>query len=543
MVVPPWYNVVLVQMLEALQFLHSKNVMVVHRDITPENILYDQPDHFILAGFSLARIVFPKRGEYLERRNFRYLAPEVYAGLEETTGVDIWALGLLCLDMLHLLPDINVSHRPMSFALFREHNWCDHVTGFVDYADRPELKMMVVKRTAERYSAGEVLRFVRTSPSSKILRYPASAELLYFMVKIHSGLKDRSEAELREFIDEFMRANPSSLSAEGQIPMPPEDIASSSSSSTARHLPTGAAQPRTESTQPGAAGAREMAAPSTSTSDPKHEPRGCQREQPIQAGSKALATTSSHLSEVPEQPLLRGPRSQDQRGDAEPNPQARQHQAQSQKSEAEAMKASVVRSSDTADAPGQPSQPSAPLPKGAESSPSRSRRTWGREERGKGGRAGQASPPQDQGASPSPSSSSSRGDKAQLEQGGAEAHLPPPPLPTSRRQRQDPSSSGHHREEIRRDEQGKAARTKELSPPSASQPVTGQSSQGEATAPSRTEPPRTTAPQTERDQPPPQHHAGPTTRQEASGSKQSKPSSRGQHTAQPPSRGQRRRRQ
>ncbi len=46
-------------MLEALESLHSKKAMVIHRDITPQNILYTKKDYFVLAGFSLARIVPP----------------------------------------------------------------------------------------------------------------------------------------------------------------------------------------------------------------------------------------------------------------------------------------------------------------------------------------------------------------------------------------------------------------------------------------------------------------------------------------------------
>jgi serine/threonine protein kinase len=57
----------MIQMLEALAFLHGEDLIIVHRDITPENILYNQIDHFILAGFSLARKMPVKKDEYIER--------------------------------------------------------------------------------------------------------------------------------------------------------------------------------------------------------------------------------------------------------------------------------------------------------------------------------------------------------------------------------------------------------------------------------------------------------------------------------------------
>ena len=161
-------------MLEALEFLHSKDVMVVHRDITPHNILYTKVDSFVLAGFSIARFGSPESGTY--GGAFKYLAPELYEASEETTAVDVWSLGVLCLDILWLVPP--TCEKP-GFGSMKEKAWLADLCQIAKEANRPEIAMMVVMKIHERSTAAEVLRFVRASPSAQVQRYPPSSELLH----------------------------------------------------------------------------------------------------------------------------------------------------------------------------------------------------------------------------------------------------------------------------------------------------------------------------------------------------------------------------
>ncbi len=197
--IPPWYHTVLTQMLEALQFLHSKKLMVTHRDICPHNILYSRTDHFVLAGFSLARMYPTPKGEYLDKRFYRYLAPEVYNGQEETAAIDVWALGILCLDMINLLPKVTIDSEQRNFALFKRVDWCGRMLELVRHIGKAEVELMVVKDIFERYTANSVLEFVRSSSSSKAQRFRPSMGLLYPLFREDSEFSHLSNQEILEF--------------------------------------------------------------------------------------------------------------------------------------------------------------------------------------------------------------------------------------------------------------------------------------------------------------------------------------------------------
>ncbi|KAM3429694.1 hypothetical protein NHJ13734_008069 [Beauveria thailandica] len=93
-----------VQLLDALNYLHSRRVPLVHRDIKPENVLvkvWTQPDvHVKLGDFGLA-----KSEDLIQTRNRGtpyYWAPEVALrqdSLIYDCQVDIWSLGALLLTM------------------------------------------------------------------------------------------------------------------------------------------------------------------------------------------------------------------------------------------------------------------------------------------------------------------------------------------------------------------------------------------------------------------------------------------------------------
>ena len=80
------------QVLEAVQFLHSKQVL--HGDITPENVLAvgDKPDNVKLCGFTLAQHM-PSNGEMMCAEEFK--APESLMRQPVTLQSDMWSLGCL----------------------------------------------------------------------------------------------------------------------------------------------------------------------------------------------------------------------------------------------------------------------------------------------------------------------------------------------------------------------------------------------------------------------------------------------------------------
>ncbi|KAI8137999.1 kinase-like domain-containing protein [Fennellomyces sp. T-0311] len=85
------------QMVDAVRFIHSLGVL--HRDIKPENVLIGADGQLKLADFGWA--VHDHRPR---RRTFcgtlDYLAPEMIENKPHDKKVDIWALGVLCYELL-----------------------------------------------------------------------------------------------------------------------------------------------------------------------------------------------------------------------------------------------------------------------------------------------------------------------------------------------------------------------------------------------------------------------------------------------------------
>jgi serine/threonine protein kinase len=206
--VPLWYNTVLYQMLDALAFLHSIHVMVVHRDVTPQNILFNSTDRFVLAGFSLARTGTPKLGEYWERRNYKYLAPEVYEERPERTAVDVWALGILCLDMLNILPKVDVDEGPNNFRLFQQLNWCGRMCALASHTGRPEMEKTVVKEAKERGSASLLRQRMRQDQGIRSRSFRPKMSLLYAILREDRSNGHLTNEEIFQYANRFPETHP-----------------------------------------------------------------------------------------------------------------------------------------------------------------------------------------------------------------------------------------------------------------------------------------------------------------------------------------------
>ncbi|KAK2739613.1 hypothetical protein FQN55_009349 [Onygenales sp. PD_40] len=76
------------QMLLALDYIHTRNPPILHRDVKPQNILY-RGENFYLTDFGIAKVIDASRTRIGTQS---YMAPEILSGGPQTPKVDIYAL-------------------------------------------------------------------------------------------------------------------------------------------------------------------------------------------------------------------------------------------------------------------------------------------------------------------------------------------------------------------------------------------------------------------------------------------------------------------
>ncbi len=102
-----------VQILDALDYLHSQSPPIVHRDIKPSNLLYRQRDQrILLIDFGIARVTNPGEGYWIGTPG--YAPPEQQQGKHEPRS-DLYALGATMHELL-----TGVKPKGWEFPSFKE---------------------------------------------------------------------------------------------------------------------------------------------------------------------------------------------------------------------------------------------------------------------------------------------------------------------------------------------------------------------------------------------------------------------------------------
>jgi aurora kinase len=100
------------QMAEALSYLHSKNI--IHRDIKPENILLGFDNIIKISDFGWS-VHAPSSKRSTMCGTLDYLPPEMVEAKDHDSRVDVWALGILCYELLVGQPPFEEEFRDATY--------------------------------------------------------------------------------------------------------------------------------------------------------------------------------------------------------------------------------------------------------------------------------------------------------------------------------------------------------------------------------------------------------------------------------------------
>jgi serine/threonine protein kinase len=84
-----------------LRFLHD--IGIVHRNVSPDTVLFDRQGHIILSGVENGVILNPSRKDFqdAQRGKNQYQAPEILLGWRHDFLVDSWSFGMVLYYMFH----------------------------------------------------------------------------------------------------------------------------------------------------------------------------------------------------------------------------------------------------------------------------------------------------------------------------------------------------------------------------------------------------------------------------------------------------------
>ncbi|KAM9298402.1 interferon-induced, double-stranded RNA-activated protein kinase isoform 2-T3 [Morus bassanus] len=149
------------QILKGVKYIHSKEL--IHRDLKPQNIFLSHEDKIKIGDFGLVTSV--AYGTVTENRGTAtYMAPEQFGG-RYGKEVDIYALGLIWFQILSAFGSQH--ERSMVWDDARKGKLPESFTKHFP-AEAPIIKKMLSQVPSGRYSASEILEFLKSDKANSL---------------------------------------------------------------------------------------------------------------------------------------------------------------------------------------------------------------------------------------------------------------------------------------------------------------------------------------------------------------------------------------
>ncbi|MGH1348556.1 MAG: serine/threonine protein kinase [Nannocystales bacterium] len=223
------------EVLVALQYLHhaamkdGETLEVIHRDVTPDNILIRRPTvSVVLTDFGVSSAVNERSREPSLVGKPSYTSPEGIESGEQTTAMDIWSIAAVAWEMLHgkkfLGDKLTLGDYPLFKAIL------DHdLPPFASYV--PEslvdlLEHMLERDASERPSApvarAQLLDIITESPELSLARGQQDLEDIIQSRYGKRSTSGKTEAFLTAITPEDIAAaaRPATLLATSHVPPP-----------------------------------------------------------------------------------------------------------------------------------------------------------------------------------------------------------------------------------------------------------------------------------------------------------------------------------